>query len=281
MVTVLTLATDRNKYVDEFEMSLIRLGYNYKLLGMGQKWEGFHTKMGFIKNELIHLNPNQLVIICDSYDLVFLQPPNVISNLYHKLAKNKVVIGLESIKDIFCKFIDICIPETIEECKINNPYYPDFKYINAGFIMGKVKDILEIYTFMINNKFKDDQKALFTWVKQNCNKCYFDYHLDFVFNYMPEMFIEKKIKVEYLKNKIKVNKDSYPCAVHTPGQYLDLGLRTENLRNFLFPKRKNVSKIEYFKQCYKKSCTPEAHYVGYWWWLFFFVIIFIIIFCTI
>ncbi len=280
MVLVLTLATDINEYVKEFKRSLKKHNYNYKLLGMGEKWEGFHTKMNCVIKSLKQLNPEQLVIICDSYDLLFCQPSKVIEERYHKLTQNKVVIGLESVTDVYCKFIDICIPETIKRCKIQNRYYPDFKYINAGFIMGRAKDLLDIYTFMIRNKFKDDQKGLFTWVMNNCHRCYFDYHLDFVFNYMPSLLVSKNIKVDYTNKGIKVNNGSFPCAVHTPGQYLDLGYRTENMRNFIIPRRKGVSKTEYFSQAYKKACAPEAYYIGYWWFIVLILVILICVYCT-
>ena len=273
MVLVLSVATDRTKYVKEFEYSLQKLGYDYKLLGLGKKWEGFETKMKYYLKELERLDPNELVIVCDSYDILFVQGPQIIESRYRQLANNKVVVGMENIKDELCNFIGICIPEVVKKCKIKNKYYPDFKYINSGFIMGSVRDLQEIFDFMIQNGFKDDQKALFNWIMKNCSRCFFDYHLDFVFNYMPKHFEKSKVKVELLNNLIKVN-NSTPCVVHTPAQYLDLGYRTEMIRNFIVNGRSPVGKMEYFKQSYEKSCSPEAYYIGYWW---IFVVLIIII----
>ena len=281
MVLVLTLATDRTNYVKEFEHTLNKLGYEYKLLGLGKKWEGFRSKMKYTVEALEQLDPNELVIVCDSYDVLFLQTPDVIENRYRNLANGKVVIGLESIHDMFCNFIGICIPEVIEACNVKNPYYPEFKYINAGFMMARARDIYDIYKFMINNDFDDDQKGLFTWVMSNCSKCYFDYHLDFIFNHMPRILIEKNIQVDYKKNgTLLVNKGSTPCAVHIPGQYLDLGDRTESIRNFIIPNRQPIDKIEYFTQCYKKACTPEAYYIGYWWFFILIILILCIVITT-
>ena len=274
MVLVLSLATDQTKEVKEFEYSLKKLGYEYRLLGLGQKWEGFVSKMKYTLEALEGLSPNELVIVCDSYDILFIQTPDVIENRYRKLANDKVVIGLESIQDIFCNFIDICIPEAIEKCNIKNKWHPDFNYINAGFMMGRAKDIQDIYNFMVENKFDDDQKGLFSWVMENCDRCYFDYHLDFIFNYMPRIFIKKHIKVKFKDNLIEVNDISTPCAVHIPGQYLDLGDRAEKVRNFIVPNRSRHEVWFYLDQCYKKACSPEAYYIGYWW---FILILFIII----
>ena len=49
---VLTVATDRNQYVDEFCQSLENNGYEYKLLGLGEEWRGFTMKMELFRNIL-------------------------------------------------------------------------------------------------------------------------------------------------------------------------------------------------------------------------------------
>lgn len=279
MVVVLTIATDKNKYVTEFEQSLKLLGYQYKLLGLGQKWGGFTMKMDLFSDEL-NKRGTDIVIVCDSYDLLFIQTPDKILNKYHKLANGKVVIGLENITKEFCNFSTICDSKIISTCKIHNPYFPDFIYPNSGFIMGPADTVLSIFQFMNTNNYKDDQLGLFKWIVNNCNQCYFDVHLDFVFNYFASNLITQNANVTLLDNKITIrknNKVTTPATIHMPAHYLDLGYRSERIRDFFFPGRNKVKKIEYFKEFYGKICNPEFNYFGYWWWVLLIVLILIIV----
>lgn len=279
---VLTIATDKNKYVQEFENSLKRLGYSYKLLGLGTKWEGFVTKMKLFTEELSKLPENEIVIICDSYDILFIQSPEYILNKYNQKARGKVVIGLENITPEFCNFSTICDKNIIKQCNINNPYFLNFNYPNSGFLMGPVSILKDIYKFMIVNKHKDDQFGLFKWIENNCNKCYFDYGIDFVFNYFIKTLSNKQLGVKLLnhqKKEILVSNSKYqskPSCIHMPAHYLDFGFRSERIRNFLFPHRTRIKKIEYMNEMYFKTCKPEFAYFGYWW-PFFIVLLFIII----
>lgn len=277
---IATVATNINNYVQEYIDQLKKLGYNYAILGKGQPWEGFITKMNLYLEFLKNVPHDEIVIICDSYDLLFLQTPQKIMEKYKRLAQNRVVIGLENITNYFCKFSTICDPQIVQKCKINNPYYPDYIYPNSGFIMGRATDLLEIFNFMVQSEFKDDQYGLFQWILGNCHKCYFDVHLDFIFNYIPSSLsyynhhhiqVTTKDKQVYVKYK---NNISQPGAIHMWGHYLDLGKRSEYIRNALFPKRIKRTKIEYFKEFYGKICKAEFNYFGYWWWIL--LILFII-----
>lgn len=275
---IISLATEKTKEFKEFEQTLQKNNYKYKIIGLNQPWEGFITKMNLYVKELKELkqrNPNELVIVCDSYDLLFIRKPDYLEKLYYEKANGKVIIGLENQTDFLCSIISpVCDKDIIKKCNIKNPHYPDIKYINSGFIMGPVKLVLDIFSFIKINDIRDDQEGLYKWVSENCDKCYYDYHVDFILNYMPPCLISKPIKTSFEGHLIKVRKNSYPCAIHMPGQYLDLGYRSEKYRNFLIPSRKNIKKIEYFKQIYGKFCSPEFSYLGYWWWV---VVIFIIL----
>jgi hypothetical protein len=272
---IISLATNETKDFLEYKQTLNKLNYEYKIIGMNQPWEGFKMKIDYYIKELNKLQLNEIVALCDSYDVLFLQGPKVLQDKYNQLAKGKVVIGLENQTDILCSFIPICDPKVLEKCNIKNKIYPDFKYINAGFIMGPVHLLLNIYNYMKKEEEEDDQSGLYKWISENCDHCYFDYNIDFVFNHMPVTLITKQVKTELKENKIKVRNNSYPVLVHMPAQYLDLGHRSEKYRNFVIGKNRiPTSGLEYFTQAYNKSCTPECFYIGYWW---FFVLIFIIV----
>ncbi len=132
----------------------------------------------------------------------------------------------------------------------------------------------KVIDFGKKNKFTDDQKGLFAWIinNNNCHKCYFDYHLDFVFNYLYG-----SLNVQYINDKIKVSDDSYPCVFHFPMQPGDLGKRSEKVRNWILPRRPKVKQIEYFKEFYTKLCSSQCCYIGYYWWCFVLLIIILLI----
>jgi len=279
---IATVATSLNQYVEEYIHQLKKLKYNYRILGLNQPWKGFATKMKMYFEMLGSVSPDEIIVVCDSYDLLFLQDASTLLETYNRLAQNKVVIGLENINKHYCNISVICDPKVIEECKITNPYFEDFIYPNAGFIMGRAKDLRDIFQFMLDEKHTDDQYGLFQWIKRNCKKCYFDVHLDFVFNYTPEPFTKKlniKIQDGQLTVQYKTNKSS-PCVVHMWAHYLDYGYRSERVRNALFPNRQQISKLKYLDEFYGKLCKPEFYYFGYWWWMIILFIGLIVILCV-
>lgn len=284
---VLSIATDPdNKYVSEFVQTLVERNYKYELLGTHKKWEGFTTKMKYFIDALKKLPPTQLVILCDSYDVLFVDTPKQMITKYNELANNKIVVGLENITKFFCGFSTICDPKIIEKCKIKNTSFPAFVYPNAGFLMGHAEDLLKIYQFMSEQEYKDDQYSLFQYILRNCDKFYFDYKLNFVFNYFtPTSFFIKtppdvKLETHHGKRTILVNKIAKPGSVHIPGHYLDFGIRSERLRDFLLPQRTKQASGVYIKEFYGKLCKPEFSYFGYWWWILLLFLLLTIVLST-
>lgn len=282
---VISLATSKTKDFLEFLHTLKKFKYEYKIVGMNQKWKGLKMKIDYYLRELKELPLNKLVLICDSYDILFLQGPKALEDKYRTKANGKVVIGLENQTDTLCSFIPICDADVIKKCNIKNPYHSDFKYINSGFILGPVHILLDIFKHMKQNidNIYDDQQGLYLWVSDHCDQCYFDYNIDFVFNHMPITLISKQVntKLENGTGKIKVRDRSYPIVVHMPGQYLDVGYRSEKYRNFVFNhKRVPTKKTEYLSQGYKKACAPECFYIGYWWFIVLIILILICVYFT-
>ena len=284
---VLTIATERNDYVKEFEQSLENNGYDYKLLGLGQKWRGFEMKMDLYKQELSNLG-DRIVIVCDSYDLLFIQNRKTILDKYHAIANDKVVVGLENIKEQFCNFLTICDIKVVEQCKLTNDDFPNFMFPNSGFLMGPASKLKDIFDFMLKHELKDDQYGLFKWLLDgNCSKVYFDIGLDFIFNYIKgtptnsneDVLLISGDKKEIIVKERETNKVANPAAIHMPAHYLDFGIRSEKIRNFIFPERQKIPKTEYMKQLYLKLCKKEFNYFGIWWipTIFLFILMVVVV----
>ena len=51
-IIVLTYANYRNTFLDEWEQSVKKNGFSYKILGNGEKWNGHMTKLKAYAKEL-------------------------------------------------------------------------------------------------------------------------------------------------------------------------------------------------------------------------------------
>lgn len=261
---VLAVATNKTILVKEFEQSLIKYNYQYEILGLGITWTGFDLKMKLYYNALKKLPKDEIVIVCDSYDVMFVQSSDVIQEKYNTLASNKVVIGLEP----EC-YESICDKETTTICKIENNKHEYYKYINSGFIMGPANLLMDIFKFQLDTNQHDDQVGLGKWVKNNCNLCYFDYDFQFVFNYLDTSVNFKRLKIQITNNTMKIDKDITidgiaPSVIHMPGQNNDLGKRSEMIRNFVLPNRKKLSVMYYVNLSFLRLCKKDRYYCGYW-----------------
>ena len=113
---LLTIATNRNKWLDDWESSAIKWKYNYKILGMGKKWEGFETKIKLIIEYSSNCDPNKLICIVDSYDLIIAGPENELIEKFYKKQK-KIIVGTEDICGPNCFKTDIPVTYNKRSCK--------------------------------------------------------------------------------------------------------------------------------------------------------------------
>lgn len=244
---VVTVATKRNSFLDEWETTVKRLGYKYAIIGIGEKWESFHTKNKLMNRFLRKLNPDEIIIFTDSYDLLFLRPPEILLEKYKKLCLNReLLIGYET----------NCSKQACDERYIQKCGFKNHSYLNTGFIMGPVKEILKGYQHSVDNNIMDDQRGWGNYLYTYCPKVYIDTKSEIVLNLFPKIFISnktnkpmyKEYEIEIENNLIhNIDDNNYPIAVHMPAQDFDLGKRSETIRNALIPTRKPIKKIEYFK----------------------------------
>ena len=162
--------------------TLAKNKWNYKILGIGEQWKGFQSKMnGYAKEieERMKQNENEerIYVISDARDVFCLRPADNFEESFIHLvggeenAKNKMVVSME----IFCDG-KTDVPEEYvgHQCVSLKKYWehhhiesknllPIRKFVNSGLICGKAKVLNEFYKFYVNNhKFHkgDDQLAL-------------------------------------------------------------------------------------------------------------------------
>ena len=119
---LITVATHNNRYLEEWESRARQLGYKYRVLGMGQTWEGFQTYQRELMNFLDNANidDDEIIVNVDAYDVIMVSPPDILEQTYQDYADGRIVLGGEEM----CAFN--CYDHKQE---VNHDQY---KWVNTG-----------------------------------------------------------------------------------------------------------------------------------------------------
>ena len=137
-----------------------RNGWNIRHVGLGEKWEGFINKINAYKKICYELPPDQIVVISDARDVFCVRPPKAFIEGFLEF-KSNIVVSTE----LFCGG-KLDIPESYKcvQCCSLNPYYKSRgmtpgirKFINSGLIAGRAKQLGDMWNWILENKFTDDQ----------------------------------------------------------------------------------------------------------------------------
>jgi len=175
-----------------FEQTLKNNNWKYIFIGEGDKWNGFITRMISYYNNLKKLPLEKIIILSDARDVFCLRKPTTFMNHLNAIADidKKIIISSEMFLIGNMDWND----EQIENAINKNPEYfwqgihmkkywshhnkldnlPLRKYLNAGLIIGKVKNLIILFEWAINNNFTDDQLAFSTFTNENPELIYLD-----------------------------------------------------------------------------------------------------------
>lgn len=224
---LLTVSTTHNQFTKDWENSAKIYGYNYEILGVGEPWKGFNTKMQLLIQFLQTQRADELMVVTDAYDLLMTGPPEELERKFKKLHK-PIVIGAESGCSLNCdrSGADTCAIEGVN------------RYPNGGFVMGSAQDLLHLYEHAKQHGNGDDQVGFSSYWKLHCADVHLDAAADFVFNLysVTEIKFDTKLK-RFIHRKTK----SKPCAVHMPALHRDLGVRSNFVRGKIIPNFKSNS----------------------------------------
>lgn len=208
MVKLVTVATHNVGYLPWLERSCKRFNIKLIKLGYGQKWLGFSWRFKLMIKYLKTINPDELVIFIDAYDVIMLRPLDDIEEYYNniiKINKCKIIMsedkGIKFYDDLFGRF-----------------YFNDYKNkrLNAGSYLGKAKDLLEILCIINKNiKNNEDDQLLFTsYYKKNLDQFYIDTTNIFFItrsHQLNDILNDSNIKIN---NKKLTYKNSQPFFIH-------------------------------------------------------------------
>jgi hypothetical protein len=177
---------------------------------MGQSWEGFTQKIRLVREQLDHLGDDGVVVVTDSYDLVFQAGPEVIDFAFALYGK-PVVFSSERGHGFPRRNTEL--PAT------PNPLY---RSICAGFWMARVRAAREMIDEAYGRRGKslcdssiDDQDMLEGWFAANHSKAAVDYRNVLVTSAPREYFyIDIDCRPGAVYNKTT---NTIPCAIHGNG----------------------------------------------------------------
>ena len=240
---LLTVATDpANPYFQNWLRSAKQAGWadaQVQVLGKNEPWQGWTWRCQKIVQALQRLDPNDLAVFCDSYDLLMFGSPNDFEQV-HRRCQCDILIGM----DYACMeqpVLDIVKPSCSGSLTPDRPLF-----VNGGGIMGWAKDLFKAYAYIAKHH-QDDQIGWYDYLKHHLppgTKVRFDEQNQMVFNFMfgdhqrpdkqhqtllkyAEMFFNpwKSIRTIHKRHGKPFVKEQYPLMIHTPGMKADGGAR--------------------------------------------------------
>jgi hypothetical protein len=157
--------TENTKY---FINTLESNGWGYKIVGTGETWEGWPTRMRAYSKILGTLPDDKVVILSDARDVVCVRSPKAFMDGFRKFNKDMVV----SMELLCGGIIDNPTDAIRSQCKPVTNYWkhnnittiPPRRYVNNGLVAGKAKALKVFMDWIIEHKFQEDQLGLGNYV---------------------------------------------------------------------------------------------------------------------
>lgn len=187
----------------------IKDGWEHIILGKGVKWENWHTRSKAYIDYLSTLDPKEVVVLCDAFDVLCIRSSVDFLTDFKSLDR-KIVIGAEN----FC--IGNCIPPVQWWNEEDVNFETEFKYVNGGLIAGECEALKLMYQWGINQNIIDDQMAIGNYANKFIQDVWIDINQVLFLN-------DTNATVKYIFNKynysIKLNdgRTIKPYFIHFPG----------------------------------------------------------------
>ena len=232
-IKLVCVATEKNSFLDDWQESASAWGYDFDVIGIGEVWNGFQTKLDLVCEYLANVDRDCIVAIADSYDLLLSGPPSEMLDKYMNLSGDGscLVVGGES----------TCFLNGHKHNQfVNNPVY---KYVNGGFVIGRPAQIEEAYEYIIIKTPYDDQLGMGMYFDEFPSRVVVDGNQELVAN------TRSTDEIEFIENgrvKHSITR-STPVALHFPFMYQDLGKRSEQFRTHIIQDYTPASRMFYVK----------------------------------
>jgi len=137
--------------------------WNYKLIGEGEKWEGFTNKIIGYHNYLKTIDPKSVVVLSDARDVFCVRSPKAFLEGWATFQKDMVVsmeLFCDSKMDVSDDYVGRqCVP-LVKYWSHYNMIRPSRKFVNSGLIAGRADELCRWLQWTIDNNYENDQFAL-------------------------------------------------------------------------------------------------------------------------
>ena len=251
-IVLLTVATDVNKpHFKNWKRSAEYAGWpssKIAIVGENENWGGWEWRCKKISEYCDSLPKNNIVIFCDSYDLLIFGSPKRFRKLF-KSKKCDIMVGLEYMCGTKYSITPSCAGSLYDDKNI---------FVCGGGITGRASSMSHAYKYI--GKYTDDQIGWYNYIKNNNyppkTTFYFDENNEMIFNmaYGDHKTRNYQIRTtfEFITflfnpwktiNPIKKTKllpsihGVSPLMIHTPGINSDSGSRYNYIGMNFLPKR--------------------------------------------
>jgi len=210
-VHIVTIATESKYYFKYLQETCKKNGKELEVLGYGEEWKGFNWRLHLIINYLKKINPSDIVVFVDGYDVICIRNLLELKELFLTIKsreKCKIIVAEDKIdNNIWMRISQYYYFGT---CKNSN--------INAGTYIGTAEDILYVLTNVINinsDEMADDQILLTKYCNLNNNDVYIDIYNE-IFVAIGSMFNEIDHRFKITNNEIIFDDKYKPFFIHGP-----------------------------------------------------------------
>lgn len=208
-----TFATSKNHHLDRLLSSSKKHGIDIKILGMGEPYQGNGMKITLLLDALQALSEDDYFMYVDAYDVIFLTNEEEIIQKYSKEYSKELVFGGEQNFGMY-SFDDIYY-------YLKYPLKNDqFKFLNAGTMMGPAQSAIAIYQDI--NMSKSQKSDQMDTIRYFCNN-----QSQIKIDNKHELFGVNggRAGLESMDYKIKNDRlyctatDTWPALLHIPGKF--------------------------------------------------------------
>jgi hypothetical protein len=235
MFYIVCYATHNEKYFNILKKSCP----NIIILGYGDKWINFYTKIHKILDFCKTKNPDDIICIIDGFDTIVLSSLDELLDKYKSLNYDIVFSKAMNPHNIFLKYTQ---DKIFGKCNDS--------HLNSGMHIGNVESIIK---FWKNINYNDDDQQYASNICRRCKdiKIYIDINNELFYNY------SEIDKIKILDKRLLINKN-YPCIISAPGDnninHILKKLGYRNLPNIKF-------NYNYRMKTYLKHFTKEILFI--------------------
>lgn len=172
MVLLLSVSTSNQPNVFNFEQTLRKHGWEYRILGMGDKWGGWRYRMQKYRDACRDLPAEKLVVLSDASDVLAARGPEAFEERWAQhFAECRVVVSATNA----CTHVSLpggnCLPtpELWEEHLPADKRGKAIRFPNAGLIAGRAAAIAEMWDWCLSTGESDDQVAVCKFLQERAH----------------------------------------------------------------------------------------------------------------